>query len=125
MGHHRVGVACEAAGDPDQAERAYRRGLDLADRVPYHWSHCANGLARLLIARGQLDTAEPLVARSLAEGLPLSAYEARLAQVELLTALGDPAARSLARKALALAEQGGYLVVVPGLQALTTLPPAK
>lgn len=70
MGHHRTGVAWDAAGDPDRAERAYRRGLDLADRVPYHWSHCANGLARPLIARGDLDAAEPLIARSLAEGLP-------------------------------------------------------
>jgi Flp pilus assembly protein TadD len=125
MGHHRIGVACEAAGDPDQAERAYRRGLDLADRVPYHWSQCANGLARLLIARGDLDAAEPLVARSLAEGLPLTAYEGRLAQVELRAARGDPASRPLAREALALADQGGYLVVVPRLRALTTVPPAK
>jgi tetratricopeptide (TPR) repeat protein len=114
MGHHRIGVACEAAGDPGQAERAYRRGLDLADRVPYHWSQCANALARLLIAHGELDAAEPLVARSLAHGLPLTAYEARVAQVELLTARGDPASRPRARKALALADQGGYQVVVPG-----------
>ena len=124
MGHHRIGVAWEAVGDLGQAERAYRRGLELADRVPYHWSHCANGLARLLIAHGALDAAEPLVRRSLAEGLPLTAYEARLAQVELLTARGDPGARPLALKALTLAEQGGYLVVVPRLQALATGPPA-
>jgi hypothetical protein len=65
------------------------------------------------------------VARSLAHGLPLTAYEARVAQVELLTARGDPASRPLARKALALADQGGYQVVVPRLQALTAVPPAK
>jgi Flp pilus assembly protein TadD len=124
MGHHRSGVAWEAAGDPDRAERAYRRGLELADRVPYHWSQCANGLARLLIARGELAEAEPLVARSLAEGLPLTAYEARLAQVELHAARGDPTTRPLAREALALADQGGYLVVVPRLRALTATPPA-
>ena len=123
MGHHRTGVACEAAGDPDRAERAYRRGLELADRVPYHWSQCANGLARLLIARRALDEAEPLVARSLAEGLPLTAYEARLAQVELCAARGDPASRQLAGEALTLAELGGYLVVVPRLRALTAVPP--
>ena len=122
MGHHRLGVAWEAAGDPDRAEGAYRRGLELADRVPYHWSHCANGLARLLIGRGELDAAEPLIARSLAEGLPLTAYEARAAQVELLAARGEQAARSLAREALPLAEQGGCLVVVPRLRALTTVP---
>ena len=122
MGHHRLGVAWEAADDPDRAEGAYRRGLELADRVPYHWSHCANGLARLLIGRGELDAAEPLIARSLAEGLPLTAYEARAAQVELLAARGEQAARSLAREALALAEQGGCLVVVPRLRALTTMP---
>ena len=61
MGHHRLGVAWEAADDPDRAEDAYRHGLELADRVPYHWSHCANGLARLLIMRGELDAAQPLL----------------------------------------------------------------
>jgi tetratricopeptide (TPR) repeat protein len=106
------------------AVAALGRGLELADRVPYHWSHCANGLARLLIARGKLDAAEPLLARSLAEGLPLTAYEARAAQVELLAARGQEAARPLAREAMALAEQGGYLVVMPRLQALTKVPPS-
>jgi hypothetical protein len=106
------------------AVAALGRGLELADRVPYHWSHCANGLARLLIARGELDAAEPLLARSLAEGLPLTAYEARAAQVELLAARGQEAARPLAREAMALAEQGGYLVVMPRLQALTKVPPS-
>jgi Flp pilus assembly protein TadD len=120
MGHHRLGVAREAAGHPDGAERAWRRGLALADRVPYHWAHCANALARLLVARGELDAAEPLLARSLAEGLPLTAYDARLAQAELLSARGDPAAGPLAREALALAERGGCLVVVPRLRALAT-----
>jgi DNA-binding SARP family transcriptional activator len=124
MSHHRTGVAYEAAGDPDRAEAAYRRALELADPVPYHWSHCANGLARLLIARGELDEAEPLVTRSLAEGLPLTAYEARAAQVELLAARGVEAARSLAREAMALAEQGGCLAVVPRLRAFTTAPPS-
>jgi tetratricopeptide (TPR) repeat protein len=124
MGHHRLGMAWEAADDRDRAEAAYRRGLDLADQVPYHWSHCANGLARLLIARGELDAAEPLIARSLAKGLPLTAYEARAAQVELLAARGEETARPLARETLALAEQGGCLTVVPRLQALTTAPPS-
>jgi tetratricopeptide (TPR) repeat protein len=124
MGHHRLGVAWEAADDPNRAEGAYRRGLELGDRVPYHWSHCANGLPRLLIARGELDAAEPLIARSLAEGLPLTTYEARAAQVELLAARGEETASSLARKALALAEQGGCLTVMPRLRALTTAPPS-
>jgi pimeloyl-ACP methyl ester carboxylesterase len=124
MGHHRLGVAWEAAEDPQRAEGAYRRGLELADRVPYHWSQCANGLARLLIARGELDAAEPLIARSLAEGLPLTAYEARAAQVELLAARGEEAAWPLAREAMALAEQGGCLAVVSRLRALTTVPPS-
>jgi tetratricopeptide (TPR) repeat protein len=125
MGHHRAGVAWEAVGDLAQAERAYRRGLELAERVAYHWSHCANGLARLLIARGELDAAEPLVVRSLAAGLPLTAYDARLAEVELLAARGDPAARVLAGQALTLAERGGYLVVVPRLQALAAAAPTR
>jgi DNA-binding SARP family transcriptional activator len=124
MGHHRLGAAWEAADDPDRAEDAYRHGLELADRVPYHWSHCANGLARLLITRGELDAAEPLLARSLAEGLPLTAYEARAAQVELLAARGEEAARPLAHEAMALAEQGGCLVVMPRLRTLTTAPPS-
>jgi hypothetical protein len=93
MSHHRLGVAWEAADDPNRAEDAYRRGLEPADRVPYYWAHRANGLARLLITRGELDAAEPLIARSLAEGLPLTGYEARAAQAELLAARGDEAAR--------------------------------
>jgi hypothetical protein len=124
MGHHRLGVAWEAADDPHRAEGAYRRGLQLGDRVPYHWSHCANGLARLLIGRGELDAAAPLIARLLAEGLPLTAYEARAAQVELLAARGEEAARPLARETLALAERGGCLTLVPRLRALTTAPPS-
>jgi hypothetical protein len=87
-------------------------------------SHCANGLAKLLIARGQLDAAEPLIARSLVDGLPLSTYETRAAQVELLAARGEEAAGPLAREAMALAEQGGCLAVMPRLQALTTVPPS-
>jgi hypothetical protein len=122
MAHHRLGVAWEAADDPDRAADAYRRGLDLGDRVPYHGAHCANGLARLLITRGQLDAAEPLVTRSLAEGLPLTADEARTAQVELLAARGEQAARSLAHEAMALAEQGGCLTVLPRLRAVITAP---
>jgi hypothetical protein len=59
----------------------------------------------------------------LAEGLPLTAYEARLARVELCAARGDPASRPLAGEALTLAELGGYLVVVPRLRALTAVPP--
>jgi tetratricopeptide (TPR) repeat protein len=123
IGHHRTGTALQAAGEPDRAEAAYRRGLELADRVPYHWCHCANALARLLVAGGELDAAELLLRRSLAEDVPLPAYEARLAQVELLAARGDPRAPRLARKALALAEAGGYLALVPRLRALAGPPP--
>ncbi len=124
IGHHRTGTALQAAGEPDRAEAAYRRGLELADRVPYHWCHCANALARLLVAGGELDAAELLLRRSLAEDVPLPAYEARLAQVELLAARGDPRAPRLARKALALAEAGGYLALVPRLRAIVAALPA-
>jgi DNA-binding SARP family transcriptional activator len=124
IGHHRTGTALQAAGEPDRAEAAYRRGLELADRVPYHWCHCANALARLLVAGGELDAAELLLRRSLAEDVPLPAYEARLAQVELLAARGDPRAPRLARKALALAEAGGYLALVPRLHAIVAALPA-
>jgi hypothetical protein len=64
----------------------------------------------------------PLIARSLADGLPLTAYEARAAQVELLAARGEKAARPLARETLA--EQGGCLAVVPRLRALIAVPPS-
>ncbi len=50
------------------------------------------------------------MARALALGPPLGHYEARLAEVELLDAAGDPATPARAATALARAREGGHAV---------------
>lgn len=115
-----LGLARQVEGDGAGAEESYRRGLEVAERIPIHWSFCANRLARVLIARGDLRGAERLLTRSLAEGPPLNAYEARLARAEMLTAQGDPGSGEAARDAIRLAEEGGYLVAVPRLRELAS-----
>jgi DNA-binding SARP family transcriptional activator/tetratricopeptide (TPR) repeat protein len=106
------------AGDLKTAELDLRRALDLAQNMPLHASTAAARLALVLIARGDLQAAEPLVARALAEAFPANRPEAGLAQAELAAARGAADAAAIAREALALAEQVGYAVVVPRLRQL-------
>ena len=49
----------------------------------------------------------PALQRALAEGPPLGHYEARWAEAEVASAVGDPRAGDLARTALALMHEGG------------------
>ncbi len=86
--------------------------------MPLYASMVAARLAMVLIARGDLQAAEPLVARALAEAFPSNRPEAELARAELAAARGAADAAAIAREALALAEQVGYTVIVPRLRQL-------
>jgi tetratricopeptide (TPR) repeat protein len=105
-------------GDLEGAELQLRRALDLAQNMPLHASTAAARLAMVLVARGDLEAAEPFVARALAEAFPVNRPEAGLAKAELAAARGAADAAVIAREALALAEQMGYMVIVPRLRQL-------
>jgi len=116
-----LGIAHSAAGDLDAAERAFHESLDASANVPMFTSWAASRLALVRLARGDTDVGH-YVAQALAQGPPLSQFDARLAQVELAAARGDPAAPRLARVALDLAQRAGHLVNVPRLHSLAGPP---
>lgn len=113
-----LGSIWAGAGNPERAEAPLRRALELAANMPLHGATAAAHLAQVLIRRGDLDAAEPLVDWALANGLPASRHEARLARAELAAARGEPDAAAIAQEALALAEAGGYLVRASRLREL-------
>lgn len=97
-----LGIARQAAADLEGAEGAFRQSLEVAEHhhLPHFESFAAARLASVLIGRGKLSEAEPMVARALATGLPLSLYEARLAQAQLAAARDDPGSQGLIAQAL-------------------------
>jgi tetratricopeptide (TPR) repeat protein len=116
-----LGVVCLAAGDLDGAEQAFRKCLDAATRIPIFSSWAASGLARALIARGDLYTAEHYVTKALSEGTPATQYEARLARAELAVARGDTDAQAIVLEALEmldLAQAGNVGVIAARLREL-------
>jgi ATP/maltotriose-dependent transcriptional regulator MalT len=116
-----IGSIRRDAGDLDGAEPPLRRALELADNMPVHASWSGARLAQVLVARGDLEAAEPLVDRALAEALPGVLPEAYLARAELAAARGAPNAGAIAREALALTERMGYTVIVSRLRQLAQL----
>lgn len=108
-GYLALGLAHAAAGEDDPAAEAYREALGLTTSLPLFHGWAASRLARLLIRRGRLEEAAPLVELATTAPPALGRYEARLAEAELLAARGDPAAGETARRAFALARGGGHL----------------
>lgn len=102
-----IGIARQSSGDLDAALNAFEQSLANSEHLNLFSSWAAARCALVLIARGRLDAAAQLVERALGEGPPLGHFEARLAQVELAAARGDPAVVELARKALELAAAAG------------------
>jgi tetratricopeptide (TPR) repeat protein len=102
-----VGIAHETGGDLDAALDSFEESLAMSENLNLFASWAAARSAMVLIRLGRLDEARDRVARALAEGPPLGHYEARLAEVELAAATGDPAAATLAREALRRADAGG------------------
>lgn len=113
-----LGSLRKEVGDLEGAELHLRRALNLAQNMPLHASTAAARLAVVLVARGDLEAAEPFVDRALAEAFPGNRPEAELARAELAAARGAADAAAIAREALALAEQVGYVVIVPRLRQL-------
>ncbi|MGY1681817.1 tetratricopeptide repeat protein [Geodermatophilus sp. SYSU D01176] len=104
------GLALRASGRTPAAESVFRRSLAAAAGLPLFtcWAHAQ--LALVLTDQGRLAEAADHVARALATGPPLGRYEARLAEVVLARARGDPDAGALAAGALRRARSGGHLM---------------
>lgn len=115
-----LGIAREAAGDPTGAVDAYGRSLDMSAHLPLFASWAASRLALVRIAAGDVEGAEPLVERALAEGPPLAGYEARLARAELAWARREPDADGLTLGVIRRAEVGGHLASAAVLRGRIT-----
>jgi tetratricopeptide (TPR) repeat protein len=106
-GYRALGIAHQSAGRPAEALAAFRRSLELAEHLNLFACWAAARAALVLVQLARPDEAESLVHRALAEGPPLGHYEARLAEVELAAARGDPATPELAAAALSQADAAG------------------
>ena len=117
-----LGIACEAAGQPNRAEAAYRRSLGSAGGCPMFRTWAAARLGALLARQGRPDQAARHVEAALAGGPPLTGHEAGWARAELLASTGDRVAcRAAALSALDRAQDDGYLSLVPRLRDLAGL----
>ncbi|WP_232661997.1 BTAD domain-containing putative transcriptional regulator [Pseudonocardia sp. TRM90224] len=108
--HRALGIALAGRGDLDGAAAAFDDSARLAGEslgLFGSWAAARSALVRL--AAGRTGGVEPLVRRALATGPPLGHHEARLAEVELLVARGDPAAARVAADAVAHARAAGYV----------------
>jgi tetratricopeptide (TPR) repeat protein len=114
-----LGIVHRADGQLEKAEAFLRESLDVGRGLPLMTTWAAAVLARLLVARGDFTEAERYVALAINDaGAPIWQFEARLALAELAAARHDPAAREIAREALAMAEAGGHLSSVVILRRL-------
>jgi tetratricopeptide (TPR) repeat protein len=102
-----VGIARQAAGEATEALAAFERSLELSEHLNLFACWAAARAALVLVGLGRLDEAAQHVRRALAEGPPLGHFEARLAEVELAAACGDPATTRLAATALRIADAAG------------------
>jgi hypothetical protein len=118
--HRALGIALDGRGELDAASAAFRASAEAAgESLTLFASWAAARTALVGVARGELAGVDVLVARSLAIGPPLGHYEARLAEVELLAARGDPATATRAAAASAAARDGGHAVSVERLSKLS------
>lgn len=113
-----LGIAREADGDRDGAERAFRRSLAISGHLPLFacWAHAR--LALVLVSTGRLDEAADHVEWALTTGPPLGHYEARLAHCELAVARGQRDADALVADAADRAARGGHRASVSRLSTL-------
>ncbi len=116
------GLALAAGSDDAGAAAAYRTALDLTASLPLFHGWAAARLARRHVAAGRPDDAAPLVETALAVSPPLGGYEARLADVELRLATGDPDAGGALVQARTEARRGGHLASAAVLDALADSP---
>lgn len=114
-----LGIAYEAAGDLPAAAEAFAGSLAAASGLGLFLSWASARLALVLVAQGRLEEAGPHVARALAEGPRVAAYEAQLAQVALGVARGDPGIEELRAAGLRHAQRGGHLLVARMLESIS------
>jgi tetratricopeptide (TPR) repeat protein len=120
--HRALGIALVARGELDGAWAAFAASAEVAgESLTLFASWAAARSALVAVARGELGGVDVLVARSLAVGPPLGHYEARLAEVELLAARGDPGTAARAAVASELARAGGHAVSAERLSALSVM----
>lgn len=118
--HRARGIALTAGGELDDAAAAFASSAVAAgESLTLFAAWAAARSALVAVARGRLSEAEAPSARALALGPPLGQYEARLAEVELLAARSDATTAQQAVLALAAARDGGHLVSVDRLAALS------
>ncbi len=117
--HRALGIALVARGELDAAAAAFATSAEVAgESLTLFASWAAARQALVAVAMGETRGAAALVARALAMGPPLGHYEARLAEVELAAAEGDPRAPALAAAARERARAGGHLASVGRLTEL-------
>jgi DNA-binding SARP family transcriptional activator/tetratricopeptide (TPR) repeat protein len=120
-GWRAVGIAAQEQGDLEAAREAFTHSLGLSDNLGLFASWASSRLALVLVASGSVAQAPPYVRRALAEGPPLGHYEARWAEAEVASALGDPRTPELARAALERMDAGGVQLGRERLVALSAV----
>jgi tetratricopeptide (TPR) repeat protein len=107
--HRALGIALTARGELDAAAAAFAASAEVAgESLTLFASWAASRQALVALAAGSTAGVAAWVAHALAVGPPLGHYEARLAEVRLAVARGDPATEALATAAAELARSGGH-----------------
>jgi DNA-binding SARP family transcriptional activator/tetratricopeptide (TPR) repeat protein len=104
-----LGQAEEAAGNLEAAASVLRQGVEASIGMPFHHAMAAGRLASVLVAMGQLESAEEYANRALAERSPAGGYEAHLVLAEIALLRGEANAEAMAAEALARADAGAYV----------------
>lgn len=123
-----LGHALLDGGDAERAMAVYREALPLVRRVGNRLAtaEMTRNLARLENAAGRADEALALCRVAIGDGRPLDPCDALvlLALAEVLTAVNDPEAPSVASSARSLAARGGDVATMNAAKALerTSLP---
>jgi tetratricopeptide (TPR) repeat protein len=112
-----LGTAHRVSGDLDRAEDAYRRGFAASEGIVLFRTWHAAGLALTLLEAGRTEEARPWVAEALGGGPPLGLFDARLAEVRLAVATGDPRTDAWAAELLRDAESAGHEMIALELRS--------
>jgi tetratricopeptide (TPR) repeat protein len=112
-----LGTAHRTSGDLDGAEDAYGRGFAASEGIVLFRTWHAAGLALTLLEAGRTEEARPWVAEALGGGPPLGLFDARLAEVRLAVATGDPRTDAWAEELRRDAESAGHQMIALELRS--------
>jgi DNA-binding SARP family transcriptional activator len=104
-----LGQAEEAAGNLTEAASVLRWAVEASAGTPFHCSMAAGRLASVLVAMGEVESAEAMANRALVERSPAGGYEAHLVLAEIALLRGEPESEAMVAEALGRAEGGGYV----------------